>query len=153
MNAKGTIIYNAILFVVACALLGLAVPRLPLYKIAITSIALGIIAINVLTMVLFYVNEQQVAAMKKTQQANIVPAYCPDYWTKATTTKGVTCQSTYAPPSKQGQKVYTFGTDQDPKNFDLGALAAMPNNDKCNMITASKISWVDMRNKCASAGM
>jgi hypothetical protein len=101
----------------------------------------------------FVVETHQEEARKQAQ--NIVPGYCPDYWTKGFDGKGdVVCKNGFTGTTNEGQKVtYKFVSDDKPvpESIVLNDITTHTNTNKCNTY-GNPINfptpWLEMRAKC-----
>jgi hypothetical protein len=152
MQGLWTIVFNAFVFVIACALLAKA-PAFPLYKMGIVMVAAAMYAINLYCMLLIYTKDQERRQLMKKQKDNIVPSQCPDFWNKSITTAGVMCKNEFASNKGGNPQTVVLGPTTAPKEFNLRTLTALNNQQKCDLVNQSAVPWVDMHNKCSNAGV
>jgi predicted membrane protein len=150
-----TLIYNVLLFVVACMLL-VSVRSNPAYKVALVTLASGIVFVNLYSIMRYYWYEQKRRDLLKAQQDNIVLSTCPDYWNKVATSSGTVCKNEFVSQQGDQQVVHRFGDQStgSPSQYNLQELTnTMTNQQKCWNFSAAQIPWIDLNNKCRAAGV
>ena len=150
--------FNLVLFVVVCLLL-VATQMYPDYKVGLFVLIGGFLLIHFNTMLRYYWHDQNQKALRKAQQANIVPNHCPDYWVKVHDGTSEKCVNQFVTPTGIESSIeYTFGGSNAANQYDLETLSSLTNQQKCVSNAAIKswvnvVPWVDMQNKCMDANV
>ena len=144
--------YDVMLFFM-CVIASRMAKFYPGYAIFWITLALGLFVVLIATMINFVIasNERRKAELR--QQGNIVPGYCPDYWTKAfDDKKNVVCNNGFATKDANGRMItYKFS---DPKVRDTVSLAEITkstNPYKCNTYGNPVLfpaPWLELKAKC-----
>lgn len=147
-----TLVYNVGLFILACGIL-IVIKRYPTYKVGLVLVVVGILLVNINSILRFYWYDQQLKAMENQQNANIVLSHCPDFWVKNATANSTLCQNLFVRP-ESGDTI-TFGGSGAVQEYDLAQLDTMSNQDKCWQFTSSPnpVPWVDLQNRCKDANV
>jgi hypothetical protein len=147
-----TIMYNVVIFAVACIMLILG-HYYPEYKAFIIITSIGIVLVNIHSMLRFYWNNKHRKKLEQ-QRKNIVPSYCPDYWVKESTPSGSQCKNEFVvaaePLEDKGERIYTIGPDK--KTIGLQQYADKTNSIKCMDYKTGNYPWIDVDNKCKASG-
>jgi hypothetical protein len=148
-----TIVYNVILFVLACVLL-VGAKRYPQYNIGIYATIVGLFVVNLQSILRFYWRERELVTLQKAQNSNIVPSHCPDYWSKVTTSNAVTCSNAFVQSSYDtDDSIIRFGGSNAPNSYTLQQMTNLTNQQKCWNVSQANIPWIDLQNKCSAAGI
>ncbi len=141
------LIYNIILFATACILLYIGVKVMPLYKVFAITFLVGVLLINLHSGFRYYSYERERKKAEEQQRMNIVPGYCPDYWTRKYDGKNVVCKNEYVGLTNENEPmVYKFaGTQQ---NINLNEVAKMKNEEKCRQYVNPQTSWLELQSRC-----
>jgi hypothetical protein len=142
------------MFVVGCICLALAT-SFPNFQIFWITISFGVFVTLAITAGSYYlvVATKQDDAQK--QSKNIVPGYCPDYWTKGFDAKGnVVCKNGFRGRMPDGREVaYTFANLDKPipASITLNDIGKFNNTSKCNSFgnpIKFPAPWLEMHAKC-----
>lgn len=157
------LIFNVFVFVVACSLL-FVIKHQPDYKIGLIIVIIGLIGINIHSMFRYWSYEKWIKNMKDVQNANIVPAYCPDYWSREDSGDTVLCRNKFEFKTDDEQVgTIRFGDSKTPDTYDLNTLSGLNNQKKCwntvgsidkvsnPTLSSAGMPWVDMQTKCSAA--
>jgi hypothetical protein len=143
-----TLIYNIALFVFACLFLYL-IKRYPSYKVGLVVLVVGIILINLHSMLRWYWYKRTLKDLEKQQQANIVPDTCPDYWSKNPSSNGVECKNEFVTKGADDETNVTYYIGDKQKQFNINDTNTRKNLDKCSSwFTNDNYPWVEMHEKC-----
>jgi hypothetical protein len=141
-----TVMYNILIFVIACISLYL-VKKKPDYKYFLIILAVGMLFINISSMLRYYWYNKSLKKLEDKQRRNIVPLHCPDYWNKTHTTEGIKCDNIFI----NEDETTIIGDNSEPY-FYLEDVAMLSNHDKCVKFSGAKMPWIDMEAKCKAAG-
>lgn len=145
-----TIIYNILLFTIACVSLFM-IKRYPQYKFGLILFIIGVFLVMIHCGIRYMLHENYMKSLKRKQDENIIPTLCPDFWQKVPTKDGkVKCINKFTTPD--GGRSYRFGTNKTPDEYDLVKLNAQKNQTKCWNLAKENISWLDLKMKCDAAG-
>jgi glucan phosphoethanolaminetransferase (alkaline phosphatase superfamily) len=144
-----TILYNVLLFTIACVCLFL-IKRYPQYKFGLILLIVGIFAVMLHCGIRYMLYENYMKSLKKKQNENIIPKICPDYWIKDIKKGNVKCKNEFT--TTDGGRTYHFGTKNTPKEYELIKWNNLKNQTKCWNLAKDNVSWMDLKLKCESAG-
>jgi hypothetical protein len=151
-----TVLYNILIFFIACIALYLVKIK-PDYKIFLVIVFVGIIFINIHSMMRYYWYSRSKEKEENQQRRNIVPDHCPDYWNKIHTEDGIKCENKFIeiPDLADEDEIRTIqlGDEKTEPYFYLEAVAKMSNQDKCNKFSTQNIPWLDLTTKCEASGV
>jgi hypothetical protein len=144
------------LFAIGCICLALA-SFFPNYQIFWITISFGVFVILAITSGSYYLVVATKQDEERKQAKNIVPGYCPDYWTKGFDAKGnVVCKNGFTGTTHEGHNVtYKFiSLDKTiPESITLNDISKIGNTAKCNSF-GNQIKfpapWLEMHAKCDS---
>jgi hypothetical protein len=147
----GILVFNIALFVAACVAV-ILLKRYQQLKVGIILFVIGVMFIIIHCILRYVFYQSYLEALKKKQNANIVPKLCPDYWTKTSKDGGktVTCENKFL--ADGNGKVVSFGEGGRPYEYNLAELEKLNNQQKCNKVLGDKVPWLDMQLKCDTAG-
>jgi hypothetical protein len=151
--ARIATIYIILLFIGACVCLYLTKVK-PEYTILLYVVGFGCLLV-IFHIILRYIwLREKIKKLQLRQIKNIVPYYCPDYWSKTVKPKGnSTCRNEFVVQNniENGEvNTYRFGTATTPTEITLQELAKMKNSDKCDKIQKYRTPWVDMEMRCGA---
>lgn len=158
------LIFNVFVFLIACGLL-FAIKNKPDYKVGLIVMIVGILFVNIHSMFRYRWYEQLLKKMKDIQNANIVPSYCPDYWSREDKGNTTICRNKFTFQADEDQVgTIRFGNAKTPDTYDLNVLSGQDNQHKCwstvgsvdtNNHTAMSAGtpWLDMQTKCSAANV
>ena len=143
--------YDVMLFFLAIAAARLA-KFYPGYAIFWITLAVGLFIVLIASMVHFIISANEDRRKEAKQQANIVPGYCPDYWTKTFDNKNVVCKNGFAHKDLRGRIMsYKFSDPKVPDKINLGDVSKATNAYKCNTYGNSlqfPSPWLELKAKC-----
>jgi hypothetical protein len=145
--------YDVVLFVVGVTATRMA-KFYPGYSIFWITLALGLFIVLIASMVHFVISANEARKREKKQQANIVPGYCPDYWTKTfdEENKNVVCKNGFSHKDKHGRVVtYKFSDPRLQDKINLVEISKASNAYKCNAYGNSiqfPSPWLELKAKC-----
>lgn len=150
-QGMGIFLFNLGLFIAACIAV-ILLKQYEEYKVGIIFFVIGVMFIIVHCILRYVFYQSYLEALKKKQNANIVPKLCPDYWTKKSEDGGktVTCENKFV--ANGSGKVISFGQGGMPQKYNLADLEKLNNQQKCNQFHRDKVPWMDMQLKCETAG-
>ena len=147
--------FDAFLFVLSCVSLLMA-KTFPAFMVFWMTVSFGTFIILLLTIVHFYFSERSERAAENRQKDNIVPGYCPDYWTKAIDDKSgkIICKNGFRSRDLDGKTVsYRFTDPSVPETLDVENVAKTTNAFKCKAYGSSLqfgAPWMEMKARCDS---
>ena len=137
-----TLIFNVVLFCLAC--LFLLVAQWSSLKPFLVVAAIGILLVNLHSFIRWRIHKAYRKSLEIKQTENIVPNYCPDYWQKVKTGTNSKCKNEFV----SDNKVYTFGDEHTPKEYDLNKFSHLTNQQKCWNISKDNVAWMDLQMQC-----
>jgi hypothetical protein len=127
----------------------------PDFQIFWITVSLGVFIVLAISAVSYFFIASQYEDEAKKQAKNIVPGYCPDYWTKGFDLTGkVVCKNGFTGKTHDGKTItYKFVNPDTkvPEAIALDDLANSTNTHKCNMYSNPirfAAPWLEMRSKC-----
>jgi hypothetical protein len=145
--------YDALLFVIGC--IGLLMAKaFPHFMTFWATVSLGAFIILFLTIMHFYFSERALSKAQKKQKDNIIPGYCPDYWTKVVdpSTGKVVCKNGFSTKTSDGKTMtIRFSDSSVPDKIDIQTVATSTNAYKCNLygsVIQFPAPWMEMKAKC-----
>lgn len=147
--------YDSVLFVLGCVTLLMA-KAFPSYMLFWITCSFGFFIVLLLTIMHWYLNERSEREKERRQRDNIVPGYCPDFWTKAIdqATGKVVCRNGFVGKDADGRKVtYKFSDPSVPDTIDIHNVAKTTNAFKCKAYGSSlqfSAPWMEMKARCES---
>jgi hypothetical protein len=149
------VVFDIVLFVISCVALFMA-KAFPAFMLFWITISFGSFVVLLLTVLQYYFSERSLRAAEKRQKENIVPGYCPDYWTKAidNATGKVICKNGFTGRDKDGNAIgYRFADASVPETLDVENVAKTTNAYKCKAYGSSMqfaAPWMEMKARCES---
>lgn len=143
--------YDIVIFVLAVTAARMA-KFFPGYSIFWITLALGLFIVLIASMVHFIITANESRKKETKQQTNIVPGYCPDYWTKAFEDNNVVCKNGFSNKDRHGRIVtYKFTDPKVADKINLGEVSKSTNAYKCNTYGNSiqfPSPWLELKAKC-----
>jgi hypothetical protein len=147
------IILDVVLFIIGCLALLIA-KSFPQFMPFWVTLSLGMFIIIFITIFHYYYSEKRIKQAEKQQKDNIVPGYCPDYWTKAQDpiSGKLICKNGYSVKNADNQTIsYKFSDPSVPESIDMETVNKSTNAFKCKAYATSlqfPAPWMEMKAKC-----
>jgi hypothetical protein len=145
--------YDVIIFIIGVIATRMA-KFYPGYAIFWITLALGLFVVLIASMVHFVISANESRKSELKQQANIVPGYCPDYWTKTfdDPNKNVVCKNGFSNKDSHGRVItYKFSDPKIQDKINLVEVSKATNAYKCNAYGNSiqfPSPWLELKAKC-----
>ena len=153
-NGTALVVFDAALFVAGCMALYFS-RTFPPFAIFWVTVSLGAFVIILTTVLQYWMSERTRSFREKKTNQNIVPGYCPDYWTKAFDDKGnVVCNNGFSFQDANGETTtYKFSDPKVPATIQLNGIKDSTNANKCatsGSVTNFPAPWMEIKAKCSS---
>jgi hypothetical protein len=148
-----TLIYNLALFFIGVALVSMF-GKQEAYKVGAIVLFIGILAINVYSIMCYIAYQKWLNDVKKKQNARLVPSQCPDYWVRSIDNRNnMICKNELRVQGQGGAKKFIIGTS--PQSLNLNQIANQDDITTCQKVMNNSYGpWLDMSTKCeAKYGM
>ena len=147
------VVLDVVLFMIGCISL-LAAKTYPAFLPFWVTVSLGTFVVIFITIFQYYYSETRQKEAEKRQKDNIIPGYCPDYWTKAQDplTGKMICRNGFATRNGDGDVVtYKFTDPSVPETIDIETVSKSTNAYKCKAYATNlqfPAPWMEMKAKC-----